>query len=179
MRIPFKTIILITGILLSSCSSLKVNSETNANADLKKYNFYTLADREDGFLPNVNPTQKMQLEQAIEKEAQALSTVSNNSGVTGPDVLVSYFVIIDTKQDFEVYTNYYGKRRWKYQITDVETREYTEGTLMLDFIDAKTREVVWHGSTTSTITSNSIKLEEKINKAVEILFDQYRKDQSL
>ena len=50
---------------------------------------------------------------------------------------------------------------------------------IIDFIDAKTREVVWHGSTTGVITQNSIKLEKKIDEAVKAIFDQYQKDQIL
>ena len=165
-------------VLVTACSSLKVSSETADTADLNKYNFYTVADTEEGFLPHVNPTQKMQLEKAIAEQAAALSAVQNNSGVTGPDVLISYFVIVDTKQDYDVYTNYYGRRRWQYQITDVEVREYTEGTLIVDFVDAKTKQVVWHGSTTGILNPNSIKLEEKINEAVKAIFDQYKTDQN-
>ena len=166
-------------LLAAGCSSLQVASEIAETADLNKYNFYTVADTDEGFLPNVNPTQKMQLEKAIKEQAAALSTVHNNSGVTGPDVLISYFVIVDTKQDYNVYTNYYGRRRWQYQISDVEVREYSEGTLIVDFVDAKTQKVVWHGSTTGLISPNSIRLEEKINEAVQAIFDQYRKDQNI
>ncbi|WP_420322231.1 DUF4136 domain-containing protein [Flagellimonas sp.] len=165
-------------LLVASCSSLRVTSEKAYNADLQQYNFYTVADMEAGLLPNVNPTQKMQLKNAIEKQALELSTVKNNTGVTGPDVVVNYFVIIDTKQDIDTYVDYYG-RRWRYQVTDVQVREYTEGTLIVDFIDAKTNKVVWHGSTTGIITPNSIKLEQKINEAVNSIFEQYKKDRQL
>ncbi|MEX0288381.1 MAG: DUF4136 domain-containing protein [Flavobacteriaceae bacterium] len=179
MKTTQKILLLGLVVFFTSCSSLRVSSETATGTNLKKYNFYTVADTEEGFLPNVNPTQKMQLQSAIEKQSKALSTVQNNSGVAGPDVLINYFVIVDTKQDFDTYTNYYGRRRWQYQITDVEIRENTQGTLIIDFIDAKTNEVVWHGSTSGVITTNSIKLEQKINEAVIAIFDQYKKDQNL
>jgi len=117
----------------------------------------------------VNPTQKTQLGKAIEEQTKTLSKVSNNN----------YFVVVEPKQDFDTYTNYYGQRRWRYQITEVEIREYTQGTLIIDFIDAKTKEVVWHGSTTGVVTTNSIKLEQKIKDAVKAIFDQYQKDKLL
>lgn len=164
-------------LILSGCASVQIKSETNTNSDLKTFNFYTMVDTEEGFLPNVSPVQKMQIENAISTEVEKLSTISNNSGVTGPDILVSYFVVIDTKKDVDTYTNYYRGRKWRYQITDVDIREYKEGTLLLDFIDAKTNEVVWHGSATATITSNSIQLEKKINDAVTALFQRFKKDQ--
>ncbi|SHG90004.1 DUF4136 domain-containing protein [Flagellimonas flava] len=179
MKTTLKFLYVALALVFASCSSLRVSSDIADNADLKKYNFYTVADTEEGFLPNVNPTQKMQLQTAIEQEARSLSVVQTNSGVTGPDILINYFVVIDAKQDFDTYTNYYGRRRWQYQITEVEIREYTEGTLIVDFIDSKTKEVVWHGSTSGVISSNSIKLEEKINEAVKAIFNQYKKDQIL
>ena len=175
LRLVFATFLL----FLTSCCSLQVSSETAEEADLNKYSSYTLTDTEEGFLANVNPTQKMQLEKAIEQQAQAISTLKNNSGFTGPDVLINYFVVVDTKRDLDTYTNYYGRRRWRYQITEVEVREYTQGTLIVDFIDATTKEVVWHGSTSGVITTNSIELEQKINDAVKAIFEKYRKDRSL
>ena len=166
-----------TLIFLAGCSSLKVASTTAEGSNLRQYNFYTLADTEEGFLPAINPVQKSQIEKAIDREARAVSTSANNSGVAGPDVLVSYFVLVDTKQDAEAYTNYYGRRRWQYAITDVTIREYKEGTLLVDFIDARTRKVVWHGSTSGLLTPDSVKMEEKINHAVQAIFQQYKKDQ--
>ena len=177
MKTRFYSLSIAFVLTLTSCNGLRVVSETSETANLDKYNFYTLADIEPGFLPDVNPTQKAQIESAIAAEIEKLSTANGNSGVTGPDVLISYFVIVNTKQDVDTYTNYYGRRRWRYQITDVDIRTYKEGTLLLDFIDAKTNEVVWHGSTTATITSNSVQLEKKINDAISALFQQYKKDQ--
>jgi len=177
MKRKFYSLSVIFLLTLISCSGLRVVNEKSETANLDKYNFYTLADIEQGFLPDVNPTQKKQIESAIDAEIENLSTVQGNTGVTGPDILISYFVIVDTKQDIETYTNYYGRRQWRHQIIDVDIREYKEGTLLLDFIDAKTNEVVWHASTTSTITSNSMQLERKINDAVTALFQQYKKDQ--
>ena len=177
MRTKFYSLSIAFLLTLISCSGLRVISEKSETADLDKYNFYTLADIEPGFLPDVNPTQKAQIESAIAAEIEKLSTINENSGVTGPDILISYFVIVDTRQDVETYINYYGRRLWQYQIIDVDLKANMEGTLLLDFIDAKTNEVVWHGSTTSTITSNSIQLEKKINDAVRALFEKYKKDQ--
>ena len=177
MSTKFYSLSLVLLLTLISCSGLRVISEKSETANLEKYKFYTLADIEPGFLPDVNPTQKAQIEGAIATEIETLSIAGGYSGVTGPDILISYYVIVDTKQDVDTYTKYYGRRRWQYQIINVDIRAYKEGTLLLDFIDAKTNEVVWHGSTTSTITSNSMQLEKKINDAVNALFGQYKEDQ--
>ena len=178
MKSIYHSFILLAIALVSGCTGMKVISETASNSDLRKYNFYTIADSEEGFLPNVNPAQKMQIEQAIVSETKNLSILSNNSGVAGPDILVSYFVVVDTKYDVEAYADYYGRRRWQYPVTSININEYKEGTLLVDFIDAKTRKVVWHGSTSGVVSANSVKMEEKINEAVKAIFKQYKADQS-
>jgi len=160
-------------IVFNSCGS--VRSTTQHGIDLNNYRSFTIADNGGNYLPQLSPVQKSQIENAIVKEIKSISP--DNLGVTGADVLVNYFVVVDNKQDIETYTNYYG-RRWRNRIIDVDVREYKEGTLIIDFIDAKTQHVIWHGSTSSTVTNNSIELEKKINQAVNSLFEKFKKDKT-
>lgn len=173
-KINYMIMVIASITMIISCGS--VNSTVKDNTDLNKYRSYSLVENEEGFLPQVNPVQKEQIEKAINDQIASIS--ASNSGVTGPDILVSYFVVIDTKQDVETYTTYYG-RRWRNQIIEVDVNEYKEGTLILDFVDAKTKEIVWNGSISGTVTNNSISLEKKINDAVDDLFKKYKKDQIL
>ena len=170
---------LLGSLLLMACSASRVTSNRLSTADLAAYNSYTVADPDDGSMPWVYPAKKRYLHMAIEKQAADLCTAPGNSGVAGPDVLISYFVILDAKHDIEAYSNYYGRRRWRYPVTEVEIRKYTEGTLLVDFIDARTNQLVWQGSLTGVLNNGSTKMERTIDKAVEALFTQYRKDQQL
>ena len=161
-------------LILNSCSSAR--SKTQEGVDLNNYRSFTIADHGSDYLPQISPVQKSQIENAIIKEIANISP--DNLGVTGADVLVNYFVVVDTKQDIETYTNYYG-RRWRNQIIDINIRDYKEGTLIIDFIDSKTNQVIWNGSVTRTVTANSIELEKKINQAVASLFQQFKKDRTI
>lgn len=159
--------------ILSSCSS--VRSTTQEGVDLNNYRSFTMADHGKDYLPQLSSVQKAQIENAIEREIKGISP--DNLGVTGADVLVNYFVVVDTKQDIEAYNNYY-ERRWRNRIIEVDVRDYKEGTLIVDFIDAKTKQIIWNGSISSTVTNNSIELEKKINDAVTSLFEQFKKDKT-
>ena len=172
-----KTLNLVVAVLtlIATCSCSSVKSTTQQGVELNGYRSFTIADNGKDYLPQLSPVQKNQIENAIAKEIDAISP--DNLGVTGTDILVNYFVVVDSKQDLETYTNYYG-RRWRNQIVQVDVRDYKEGTLIIDFIDAKTKQVVWNGSTTSTVTNNSIELEKKINNAVSSIFEQFKKDKT-
>jgi hypothetical protein len=160
-------------ITITSCSSAR--STTREGIDLGQYRSFTLADNDDTYLPQISKVHKSQIEDAIMAEISKIS--SENLGVTGADVLVNYFVVVDTKTDIQTYNDYY-RRRWRNLPINVELTYYKEGTLILDMIDAKSGKTIWNGSTSSVVTKNSIQLEETINKAVVSLFEKFVKDRT-
>jgi hypothetical protein len=40
-------------------------------------------------------------------------------------------------------------------VPTAQVNEYTEGTMVLDFVDAKTKKLFWRGTATDTLTSTS------------------------
>ena len=50
---------------------------------------------------------------------------------------------------------------------------YTVGTLVVDLYDAKTRQMVWCGVATDSVSSKPQKNAERINKAIEKMFAKY------
>lgn len=51
--------------------------------------------------------------------------------------------------------------------------ELSQGTLIVDIVDARTRKLVWRGAATSSISNNPEKSDKKINKALEKMFKEY------
>jgi hypothetical protein len=51
-------------------------------------------------------------------------------------------------------------------------RTYTEGTLIIDAIDAETNQLIWRGSISGAI-DNPENLHKKVMKAVEIIFRKF------
>ena len=50
---------------------------------------------------------------------------------------------------------------------------YKVGTLVVDLFDTKTKQLVWRGSSSDTISNNSNKNIQNLNKGVEKLFRQF------
>ncbi len=64
-----------------------------------------------------------------------------------PDILVNYYVGFNERVDIDGWGYGYGPH-WGYfwpRIRPYYSYVYTEGTLVMDFVDAKTKEMVWRG----------------------------------
>ncbi len=66
-----------------------------------------------------------------------------------PDFWVGYHLSLDTRLDVSTIDGHYGygrHRAWTGGVPNTYVREYEEGTLILDVVDAKQDRLVWRGS---------------------------------
>ena len=85
--------------------------------------------------------------------------------------MIAYYV--KTKNKLSVQDYGYGPPRW-FGGRDIRVNQDTEGTLMVDFIDARTNQVVWRGRAVGTLDMKGV--EKKISKSTEKLVKQFVKD---
>ncbi len=95
-----------------------------------------------------------------------------------PDILVSFFT--KERERVDVYNNNFGygwgwNPYWYGGFYGNNVSTTTEGSLYLDFIDAKTNELVWQGiGSARLITSGNIeKKEARIREIVKEIVAQY------
>ena len=88
-----------------------------------------------------------------------------------PDFVIAYHVTTKNKLNVQDYS--YGPPRW-FGSRDIRVNQYSEGTLIVDFIDVKTNRVIWRGRASGTIELKDV--EKKINKSAEKLVRQFVKD---
>ena len=88
-----------------------------------------------------------------------------------PDFVIAYYVTTKNKLNVQDYG--YGPPRW-FGSRDIRVNQYSEGTLMVDFIDAKNNQVIWRGRASGTLEMKGV--DKKISKSVEKLIKQYIKD---
>src|SRR5215813_6265842 len=88
-----------------------------------------------------------------------------------PDFVIAYHVT--TKNKLSVQDYGYGPPRW-FGSRDIRVNQYSEGTLMVDFIDAKSNQVIWRGRASGTLEMKGV--DKKISKSVEKLVKQFLKD---
>lgn len=90
-----------------------------------------------------------------------------------PDFVIAYYVSSKNRLNVQDYS-YGPPRLWGSR--DIRVNQYAEGTLMVDFIDVKTNQVIWRGRATGALELKGI--EKKINKSTEKLVKQFMKDKS-
>ena len=96
------------------------------------------------------------------------------------DFVVSYTVGTRERIDAVSYPSaYHGTWGWHiygryYDQTEVVHRTYTEGTLGLDIFDGNTKQPIWHGWATKTIsTSDRENPSPFIQKAVAAIIERF------
>ena len=103
-----------------------------------------------------------------------------------PDVVVLFHVALDEQKDISTYSTgpmyggyggygYGWGGGWGSTTTDVRVREIIVGTLAIDIVDAKTKQMAWRGLGEKEINTKAKpeKLDENIAKAVEKIFRNY------
>ncbi|SDR65927.1 protein of unknown function [Formosa sp. Hel1_31_208] len=176
------SIVMVT-LVISSCSSVRVAADYDKAADFNNYKsfafFKTGIDKAE-----ISDLDKRRILRAIESELLAKGFTKSEN----PDILVSIFT--KSQQRVDVYNNAWGMGAWGWggfgpwgggfgpgwgwgwnQQPMVSTR--SEGTLFIDLIDAKKKELIWQGMGTGYLPRNVEKKEERINEFVSKVMEKY------
>ena len=176
--------LLILGISLSGCATIKSGSHHDESAAYGHYRTYSwIADQPmivgTGQKPAVSPLTQRKIVDAIEAELERKGFVhAQNRG--SADFALSYTVGTRERIESTSYPNaYQGPWGWHlygryYYDTEVVHRSYTEGTLGVDVFDGKTKQPVWHGWASKTVsTSDRTDPAPSIEKAVAAIFADF------
>jgi hypothetical protein len=97
------------------------------------------------------------------------------AAVDEADFLVAYHVAIESKLDARtMYTGYGPYRGWGGGATTI-VDQYEQGTLLVDFIDPKTHNVIWRGTAQSRVQESRDPEERqaRVQAAVDKLLAQF------
>lgn len=160
-----------------SCSPVRVvSTEAKEDVDFASYstfNFMDISMKNDSLdlasIPEVD-----RLKEAITSQMEALGYTQSQN----PDLWVNIGLMVEEKVQTRE-TNirdapiYIGQRRYHWESEEVVVDEYEQGTVSIDIIDAQANERIWEGVAAGTITDNEARMENRINEAMEILFNRY------
>lgn len=98
------------------------------------------------------------LKRSTRAELERLGFVYNESE---PDLLVNFFLKIVDKREIRTTSGYYGYRSYRYGTWSnypyVDTYDYRDGTLSVDLVDAKRKQLVWQGVAEGEVRDSSLK----------------------
>lgn len=163
---------------LGACSTVTVTTDYDKSAAFGKYKTYSLAPAAKG--QALSPTGEAALRDALRTELGARGITEAASGKA--DLAIVRHVFVSDKVSVQKYTDWgygYGGG-WPYSYgyygmwagaprTYVDVTAYTEGTLVLDVVDTRTKKLVFRGTGTAIVggpESNAGKIRSAVEKMV-------------
>ncbi len=163
----------------ASCDSIQTRSDFASGTDFASYRTFTwISDNPMiGSSPMTNPLTEGRVQLAIlnEMKAKGITFVTQQKEA---DFVVAFMV--GTRQQVRVDTTNYpvgfrGPYAWGVgYVQDVDVREFTQGQLTIDIFDTKSRQPVWHGYGSKSVTASDQKnAAEIIQKAVTAILKDF------
>lgn len=166
-------ILLLAAVLFTSCSSVRVASDYDREANFNSYQTFAF------FKPGIDRAEisdldKKRILRAIEAEMQAKGFTKSDD----PDLLVSIFT--KTNENINIYQDNmmgwgygWGWHPWYWGSGFNTVNRTSDGTLYIDLIDAENKELVWQGMGTAALAEKVDKKQQRINKIVSKILEKY------
>jgi hypothetical protein len=183
-RLAAAAALVATALLATGCASgPDIRADYDREADFGKYRtfgFVAAAGTDTGEFRTL-ATQMLQSAAARQMEARGYTRAEN------PDLLINFKGKLEEKTDIEstpapYYGPGWGYRGWYgapygaygFGATEVTTRRYKVGTLVMDVIDSEKRQAVFQGGVEGIVTKEMLANKQAaIDQAVAHIFSKY------
>ena len=161
-----KILPIISLLFLASCATIKVEADYDTTADFSQYK--TFAFYKKGIEKvDISSLDKKRIIKAIEQEMLAKGFTLSSK----PDIVVNIFAKSTKKVTVHnnTYSNYYWQPYYYYgpyygMNYGTHVSQYDEGTLFIDFVDNKKKELIWQGVGKGALNMNNAKKKDEIVK---------------
>ena len=169
-----RTIFAFAGIALlfaTASFAQQVKTDYDRSADFSQYKTYSW--------------EKVQTQDPlwVDRIKQAVNGALTAKGLTpvdsGGDVAIVAIEMTKNQQNLNTFYNGFGGGwRWGGGFGDATTTvdNYKVGTLVVDLFDAKTKKIIWRGSSSDTLSDKSDKNIKNLDKGVQKMFDHFPPD---
>ncbi len=172
-------------IVLSSCSGMKVTTDYDPAADFSQYKTYNFLpwNKQSGEILSDYDKRRVRAAATYELEKLGYQKVEGES-----DLAVNILIIIDQKSGTSTYNDYYTSGvgvgyyygPWGYNypggvsaVTTMHSYDYEEGTIILDLLDVKKKQLAWQGIAKKTLSSAKKGDGSVIKEAMAKLFKDF------
>ena len=181
-----KPLVIFLFLVLSSCSSVNVYSDYEKSIDFSQYKTYAFHKKAIEKV-QISELDKRRILQAIESELSKKGMTKSETPDLWVGILTKEREEVDVNQYYDSWGYGWG---YGYSWRGYGWRGYgwgypyywgghpyvstsVEGTLFIDFIDAKKNELVWQGEGVGYLTQDRSKKEALINEFVTKILAQY------
>ena len=159
--------------LCAACTTIEVNTDYDPAAEFSELRTWAFADPGQ---PTGDPRLdsslvRSRILQALESEL-AVKGYSRAVGVE-PDFLVDTHVALS--RELDIHTFHQGYRRSSWGRSETVVREVEQGSLVLDFLDPKSRELLWRGIAQARVHRRDTPAErsQRIREAVRLMLQDF------
>ena len=170
-----RAVFVLIGIMLlfaGKSSAQQVKTDYDRNANFGKYKTYSWEQ-----VKTKNPLDADRIKNDVNAVLAAKGWTQVNSG---GDVSIVAMEITQNQQTLNTfYDGLGGGWGWRgfggggFGEATTTTETYKEGTLVVDLFDAKTKKLLWRGTSSDTLSNNSSKNIKNLDKGVEKMFKQF------
>ena len=160
-------------LVLSSCRSVRVVTDYDKVAPFETYKTFGF-HKEGVDRVEISDLDKRRVLRAIETALLEKGFTKSDN----PDLLVNFFT--KEKQQINIYNNNFntfgygwGWARGPYFGTQYNVSNSTQGTLYIDLIDTKRKELIWQGIGRGNLTTSVKYKDERINTFVRSILEEY------
>ncbi|MGD8698030.1 MAG: DUF4136 domain-containing protein [Gemmatimonadales bacterium] len=166
------------GLLLAlgatACSSVRYNNDFDPAIDFSNFSTYAWLEAADPSKADrgVDEFTERRVIAAVDNELASRGYTKATSGQ--PDILINFYLTTENKINVDTYNTGWGYYGW-YGGTQTTVRQWTEGTLVIDFIDTAEKDLAWRGWAQGELQANLSPEERtrRVNKVVEGIMKQY------
>ena len=172
----------LAALVAAGCSSVQVRTTRAPSANLsalQTFAFMTPVDPNSRAAELDRTPAGQQVRAEIARKLEDKGYTPAPAGMQ-PDFLVAYRADLRQKVDVQSW-GYpgpwgwgwgWGWGGWAWDGPDVTVRQYTEGTLIVDFVDPVSHRVLWRGTATGVVHHPQNPNLQKVAKAVDKLMDR-------
>lgn len=165
-------------VAMAGCSSFSTDADYDPKTDFSRYHTWTWFTGPKPSGPSLDGLTEQRIRAALEEMLPQVGLTKTADAQA--DLLVTYHMSVQQRLEVVPTTTMYGYG-WGhgyggyYAGYGSEVRTYDEGTLLVDFIDAKTKGLAWRGVARGTVYRSSTpeEREERIRSAVQAILEQY------
>jgi hypothetical protein len=164
-------------LFLAGCSSISVTHDYDRDANFAALKTYDWASAQKNVVtPDAqsaafqNQIIEKYIKRAVNSELEAKGLTMS---ATDPALLLAYYTGTQQKVNVTDYGYGYGYRGWGGGGMDVT--QYTQGTIILDIIDAKTKQLIWRSVATGALASkpDPEQAEERIGEVMKQMLAEF------
>ena len=156
-------------VIANAAFAQKVTTDYNKSADFARYKTFM-------WIKEPKASNPLTRQRVIEDVNSALASRGLKLVTSDADLCIAAHAATTQERTLNTFYNGFGGG-WRWHggfgsaTTTVDT--YEVGTLVVDIFDARTKEAIWRGTSTKTLSGNPQKNADNLNKAVVKMFRDF------